>query len=152
RWGPNNPNAPAPPPGFANNCGPDVLVQLQITNSPQCFSCTLTSCPAGSIPQNEFQDCPNANLNYVDSTNRGCHGETAQLVQFTPISCGTSVCGAGSTFRFNKPCNVPGDCDLGDDCTNGSCTGSTDNEQDWDYYEVSVTSPKRITWSVTSTF
>jgi hypothetical protein len=79
-------------------------------------------CPPGATMENE----PLCGDEYVDVTNGGCNS-TPNV--FQPISCGETICGESGTYLY---------------------TGL--NYRDTDWFELTITEPSNVTWSVQASF
>ena len=82
----------------------------------------VVECPTGGIPEGE--ECPGDE--YVDTFNGGCNSDP---YVYSPINCGDIVCGTGSTYLFE-----------------------TYNYRDTDWYELILTEPQTITWTMEAEF
>jgi len=112
----------------------------------------LVPCPEGASQEGE----PECGDWYEDVTNGGCISEPPV---FTTISeAGEVFCGKGGNYQGAVPCEVDQDCvDLGlpegTVCLpEGRCEGYYYPSRDTDWYELTLTAPKQITWSVNAEF
>ena len=96
--------------GWGGECGDYELI---ITEFVPC----VVECPEWGIPEGEV--CPEDG--YVDNYNGGCNSDPPI---FSPIACGETVCGIGSTYLFD---------------------GS--NYRDTDWYEVILTQQWQVTFT-----
>lgn len=128
------------------------LMQLQVSSVAQCFTCSI-ACPGGTTPEGENYTGGATCQDYVDNWDAGCAANSVANMKWLPVTCGQTYCANSATYRINKSCTVSGDCDLGDTCDPSLvCTGPNDNTQDFDYYTMTLTQAKRLTWTVNATF
>lgn len=132
----------------ADDCSGPRFASLSITNPVACFTCSL-ACPPGATPEGETIPTPNCN-NYTDITNAGCLAASASQIAFSPIACGQTICGTSATYHKGATCTTT--CPAGQTCVSGVCVGTNENAKDVDVYRIQITTPQRLTWSVSSSF
>jgi hypothetical protein len=89
--------------------------------------CDQCPCAIACPPDGTEEGEPDCETDYVDIFNGGC---TAAEPMFSPISIGQTVCGASGVYKRGGGEIIP----------------------DLDWYEVTVTQPVELTWSVQSPF
>jgi hypothetical protein len=89
-----------------------------------CAICDVV-CTGSNLTENE----PTCAANYIDTTNNGCSFDEG-TESFINVSCGADICGTFGTYTF----------------LNGTVTV---NRRDNDYYRLTLTSPRQVTFSAT---
>ncbi|HKQ47792.1 MAG TPA: hypothetical protein VJZ71_06970, partial [Phycisphaerae bacterium] len=115
--------------------------------NPVCTSCiTLAEACAGATTENE----PSCGAGYQDSFNSGCLADNVGgIISFSPISCGAAVCGFSGNYQ--SFCTQDSECASGVLCVSNVCNGENDS-RDNDWYELTLTAEREVTWTVTSRF
>ncbi|MHC4220376.1 MAG: hypothetical protein ACYSU7_18195, partial [Planctomycetota bacterium] len=80
--------------------------------------------------------------NDVDTTNPGCNADPSVFITLTAgdFTAGEArICGVSSTYLNNASCTTDADCDPGETCVSGGCTGGDEpsvSTRDTDWYLI----------------